>query len=221
MPLIGLMALAEGPRLLCHQAGSPSQTFDAVARLGPHSGAILLIHQWGQESAFRVKALDDMGAYYRALGFNVLTVLSANAGEGNSLPDHKRPPNLRRPMVHAVDPGTLGRQVDPNAPEVLLLFRDHQLVQRIPLAPGTPTDPVQLRSWIEALTGPMPMNPQDYLESIEAHLPKDPHALREWVISQSLELHRIHREMKAATAGIPKYRSRKPIRMTPAPPRKR
>ena len=161
-----------------------------------------------------------MGAYYWALGFNVLTVLSANSGEGKPLPDHKHSLNLRRPMVHAVDQEGLGHQGNPKAPEVLLFFRDHQLVQRIPLVPGTPTDPVQLRSWIEALTGPMPMDPQDYLESIESHLPKDPNALREWVISQSLELHRIHREMKAATAGIPKYRSRKPIRMKPVAPKK-
>jgi hypothetical protein len=96
------------------------------------------------------------------------------------------------------------------------MIQNSRVIKSIALTDIGKQDRKLLRRLIEELTGPLPSDTEDYLDLVRKKLPTDPKAMRELVLKQGMELHRVNYELKKALKGIPKYRSRKPAsRMTP------
>lgn len=187
--------------------------FDAADEIGREHGALLFIHQLTRNGLPTIRALDDFAAQYGILGFKSFTFLLT--GDRTSAENRLKAANgslkLRNPIVVCLDgpegPGNLA--LNRRCVQSLLLIRSGKVVRSIALTDIADDDRESVRKWIEEVTGPLPDSPQKMMKLVERKLPTDPDALKRFVREQSLELHRVNRELETATRGIPKYPMRR------------
>lgn len=186
--------------------------FDAAGVIGKEYGALLFIHQLHRNGLPTIRALDDFAAQYGILDFKTFTFLLT--GDRTATESRLKAVNgslkLRNPIVVCLDgpegPGNLA--LNRRAMQSLLLIRSGKVVRSIALTDIADEDRENVRKWIEEVTGPLPESSQEMMKMVERKLPTDQGALKRFVREQSLELHRVHRELDVATRGIPKYPTR-------------
>jgi hypothetical protein len=210
------------PTVHCYANSRPlnGRKFDAAQAIGHGSGAFLFIHHMSQNGMIVARALDELTAEYGILGFKSFTIyLSGDrASAEKRLRISKASLNLNNPIVVGLDglDGPVNLDLNRKCSQSLLMIQNSRVIKSIALTDIGKQDRKLLRRLIEELTGPLPSDTEDYLDLVRKKLPTDPKAMRELVLKQGMELHRVNYELKKALKGIPKYRSRKPAsRMTP------
>jgi hypothetical protein len=201
-------------RVYANSGPYSGREFDAAKEIGKGNGALLFIHQLTRNGLPTIRALDDYAAQYGILDFKSFTLLLA--GDRTSAENRLKAANgslrMRNPIGVCLDgaegPGNLA--LNRKCVQSLLLIRAGKVVKSIALTDIADEDRENVRKWIEEVTGPLPAETPDYLKLVDQKLPTDPIALREFVTAQSVELHRVHRELEVATRGIPKYGGRAP-----------
>ncbi len=186
--------------------------FDAAREIGAGHGALLFVHQLTRNGLPTIQALDDYAAQYGILDFKSFTLLLTDdrTSAENRIKAANGSLKLRNPIAISLDgpegPGNLA--LNRRCVQSLLLIRSGKVVKSIALTDIADEDREQVRQWIEEVTGPLPVETADYVKLVASKLPSDPIALREFVCNQSIELHRVNRELDVATQGIPKYRGK-------------
>ena len=186
--------------------------FDAAGVIGKEHGALLFIHQLHRNGLPTIRALDDFAAQYGILDFKTFTFLLT--GDRTATESRLKAVNgslkLRNPIVVCLDgpEGPVNLALNRRAMQSLLLIRSGKVVRSIALTDIADEDHENVRKWIEEVTGPLPESSQEMMKMVERKLPTDQGALKRFVREQSLELHRVHRELDVATRGIPKYPTR-------------
>ncbi|MFT4690310.1 MAG: hypothetical protein ACJASX_001527 [Limisphaerales bacterium] len=205
-------------RVYANSGPYSGREFDAAAEIGQGNGALLFIHQLTRNGLPTLRALDDYAAQYGILNFKSFTLLLA--GDRTSAENRLKSANgslrMRNPIAVCLDgaegPGNLA--LNRKCVQSLLLIRAGKIVKSIALTDIADEDRENVRKWIQEVTGPLPVETTDYLKLVDRKLPTDAAALKEFVTAQSIELHRVHRELEVATRGIPKYRGRPAARRT-------
>ena len=200
----------------CYANSGPysGREFNAAEEIGAGHGALLFIHQLTRNGIHTIRALDDFAAQYGILDFKSFTLFltSDRTSAENGVNAGNLSLRLRNPIVVCLDgaegPGNLA--LNRKCVQSLLMIRGGKVVKSIALTDIAAEDREQVRLWIEEVTGPLPVEPRDYLQLVKSKLPDDPAALRRFVQAQSVELHRVHGELAEATRDIPKYPRRKP-----------
>lgn len=216
----------------CYVNSGPfrGREFDAAKVIGKGNGALLFIHQLHRNGIPTMRAMDDFAAQYGILDFKSFTLLLSDdrTSAENRLKAINGSLKMRNPMVLCLDgpegPGNLA--LNRKCMQSLLMIRQGKVVKSIALTDIADEDRERVRLWIEEITGPLPVQPRDYLKLVERKLPTDPVALRQFVREQSVELHRVHAELEVATRGISKYggkrnNMRRPTMNSKAPARAR
>ena len=199
----------------CYVNSGPysGREFDAAKEIGTGHGALLFIHQLTRNGLPTIKAIDDFAAQYGILNFKSFTLLLTDdrTFAENRIKAVNGSLKMRNPVGVCLDgpegPGNLA--LNRKCVQSLLMIREGKVVKSIALTDIADEDRERVRLWIEEVTGPLPVEPPDYLKLVEQELPTDSVALREFVRAQSVELHRVHRELETATRGIPKYPNRR------------
>ena len=207
----------------CYANSGPlnGRKFDATQAIGQGNGAFLFIHHMSQNGMTVARALDELTAEYGILGFKSFTIYLSDdrTSAERRLKINNASLNLNNPIVVGLDglDGPVNLDLNRKCSQSLLMIQNNRVIKSIALTDSGRQDREFLRRLIEDLTGPLPSDTRDYLDLVREELPADPKALRELVLKQGMELHRVNRELKKALKGIPKYRSRKPAsRMTPS-----
>jgi hypothetical protein len=179
--------------------------FDVAEAIGAAPGAILFVHEISRNTAPVIGGLDALALEAGLLGFRAFTV--ALAGDRTAAETQLRNSSAALRLVNPMLLSLAGAEGPGNyalnrkCTLTLVLVKDGKVHRSVPFTDTGRQDLPRIRELIQEVTGPIPADEAGLRAAAGASLPDDVAALKERVVSLTLALVALRRQMQEQQAG--------------------